>query len=496
MKQVSIIFPNQLFRESPILKINCEVLILEDSLFFGNDKFHKLINHKNKLVFHRASMLAYKNYLEISGLKVLYIENKNNVSTFDYLSEFIKNKYQKINLIDPHDFLIMKRINNFVESNNLALNILPSPMFMSSEDLKDLFASNAKKPLMGRFYENQRKSQKILVNPDDTPEGGKWSFDEMNRKKLPKKINIPDTPKLQKNKFVVNAERSLDNFDIEFIGESNNFLYPTNFDEADEWLNDFFKNRFFLFGDYEDAISTENSFLWHSLLSPLLNSGLLTPDVVVNKALLFAKNNNVPINSLEGFIRQIIGWREFICLVYKKYGTKMRNSNFWNFEDKPIPESFYQGNTGIEPVDVVIKNIIKYGYCHHIERLMIIGNFMLLCRIHPNQVYKWFMEMFIDSYDWVMVPNVYGMSQFSDGGIFSTKPYISSSNYVKKMSNFKSGPWCEIWDGLFWKFIKDNESFFRKQYRLAMLTRNLDKMSEEKLNNHLKTADKFLRDIQ
>jgi len=174
----------------------------------------------------------------------------------------------------------------------------------------------------------------------------------------------------------------------------------------------------------------------------------------------------------------------------------MRNSNFWNFENKPIPESFYKGNTGIEPVDIVIKNIIKFGYCHHIERLMIIGNFMLLCRIHPNQVYKWFMEMFIDSYDWVMVPNVYGMSQFSDGGIFSTKPYISSSNYVKKMSNFKSGPWCEIWDGLFWKFIKDNESFFRKQYRLAMLTRNLDKMSEEKLNNHLKKADKFLRDIQ
>ncbi len=187
MKQISIIFPNQLFRESPILKINCEVLILEDSLFFGNDKFHKLINHKNKLVFHRASMLAYKNYLEISGFKVLYIENKNNASTVDHLSEIIKNKYQKINLIDPHDFLIMKRINNFVESNNLALNILPSPMFMSSEDLKDLFASNTKKPLMGRFYENQRKSQKILVNPDDTPEGGKWSFDEMNRKKLPKK---------------------------------------------------------------------------------------------------------------------------------------------------------------------------------------------------------------------------------------------------------------------------------------------------------------------
>ena len=132
----------------------------------------------------------------------------------------------------------MKRINNFVESNNLALNILPSPMFMSSENLKELFELNTKKPLMGRFYENQRKSKKILVNSDDTPEGGKWSFDEMNRKKLPKKISIPAIPKLPKNKFVIHAEKVLANLDIDFIGESNNFLYPTNFEEADEWLND------------------------------------------------------------------------------------------------------------------------------------------------------------------------------------------------------------------------------------------------------------------
>ena len=496
MKQVSVIFPNQLFRNSPILKINCEILILEDSLFFGNDKFHKLINHKNKLIFHRASMLAYKNYLENSGFDVLYIENKDNSSTVDYLSKYMKDKYQKINLINPHDFLVMKRINNFVKANNLQLNILKSPMFVTKNDLRKSFEINTKKPLMGRFYENQRKSQKILVHSDGTPEGGKWSFDALNRKKLPKTIKVPNIPNLPKNEFIVQAEKSISNLGINCIGESNYFLYPTNFEEADKWLNDFFENRFFLFGDYEDAICKENNLLWHSLLSPLLNSGLLTPDEVIKKTLFYANKNKVSINSLEGFIRQIIGWREFTCLVYEKYGTKMRNSNFWNFEDKQMPDSLYKGNTGIEPVDKVIKNIIKFGYCHHIERLMIIGNFMLLCRIHPNQVYKWFMEMFIDSYDWVMVPNVYGMSQFSDGGIFSTKPYISSSNYVKKMSNFKSGSWCEIWDGLFWKFIKDNESYFRKQYRLAMLTRNLDKMTEEKLNSHLRIAEGFLKDLQ
>jgi len=168
----------------------------------------------------------------------------------------------------------------------------------------------------------------------------------MNRKKLPRKINIPDTPKLQKNKFVVNAERSLANFDIEFIGESNNFLYPTNFEEADEWLNDFFKHRFFLFGDYEDAISKENSFLWHSLLSPLLNSGLLTPDEVVNKALLFAKNNNVPINSLEGFIRQLLDGENLFALFIKSMEQRceivifgiLKISQFQNLFIKEIQE--------------------------------------------------------------------------------------------------------------------------------------------------------------
>ncbi len=496
MKQISIVFPNQLFRNSPLLKINCKILILEDSLFFGNDKFHKLINHKNKIIFHKASMLFYKEYLEKNGLEVTYIENQSNFSTFDYLTKYIKDKYQKLNLINPHDFLIMKRINNFINVNELQLQVLPSPMFMTNEKLREKFLLNPKKPLMGRFYENQRKSQNILINSDGTPTGGQWSFDELNRKKLPKKINVPDIPIFQRNKFVVQAEKSIPKSGLKFIAKSNYFLYPTNFEEADQWLNEFFENRFSLFGDYEDAICKENTFLWHSLLSPLLNSGLLTPSEVVRQSLYFAEKNNVPINSLEGFIRQIIGWREFICLTYEKYGTQMRNSNFWNFEDKPLPESFYKGTTGIEPVDIVIKNIIKYGYCHHIERLMIIGNFMLLCRIHPKQVYKWFMEMFIDSYDWVMVPNIYGMSQFSDGGIFSTKPYISSSNYVRKMSNFKSGSWCSIWDSLFWKFIKDNESFFRNQYRLAMMARNLDKMSKEKLNNHLITAESFLRNLQ
>ena len=495
MNQISIIFPNQLFKTSSLLKLGFDFLMIEDSLFFGNDKHFKLVNHINKIIFLKASMKSYKDYLLGFGHNVIYAENENNFKTDDYLKKYIKSKYKTINIINPHDYLIMRRINKFAEKYDMNVCIYESPMFITKSDLIKKFMGNNKKPLMAKFYENQRKSLNILVNSDNKPYGGKWSFDELNRKKLPKNIEVPKINHICKSDFIKSIESEIFNSKLKFVGTSQYFIYPTNFKEANEWLDDFLENRFSLFGDYEDAISKNDNFLWHSLLSPLLNAGLITPREIIDKVLIFSEQKKIPLNSLEGFIRQIIGWREFINLIYQKYGNKMRTQNFWNFKKNAIPDSFYKGETGILPVDNVIKNLLKFGYCHHIERLMILGNFMLLCNMHPDQVYKWFMEMFIDSYDWVMVPNVYGMSQFSDGGIFSTKPYISSSNYIRKMSDYKSGEWCDIWDGLFWKFIKDNEKFFRKQYRLAMLTRNLDKMPQEKLDNHLEKANNFLKNF-
>ena len=496
MNQISIIFPNQLFHDSPVLNFNCEILMIEDSLFWGNDKNFECINHINKLIFLKACMHSYKDYLEEIGNNVIYAENQKNFSTNDYLKKYLNKSYKRINVIKPNDYLIEKRLNIFANKNKLQINFLESPMFLSDKKIVENLRNNSKKPLMGRFYENQRRQENILMNKDGSPIGGKWSFDELNRKKIPKNINIPTLKNLSKNKVVIESEDLIYKSEIKFIGTSKYFFYPTNFSEAGEWLDDFLSERFNLFGDYEDAICKNENFLWHSLLSPLLNVGLLTPREIINKAIIYSQENNVPINSLEGFVRQIIGWREFISIIYEKYGVKMRTTNFWNFENKKIPNSFYDGTTGVEPVDNVIKNILKFGYCHHIERLMILGNFMLLCRIHPDEVYKWFMEMFIDSYDWVMVPNVYGMSQFSDGGIFSTKPYISGSNYIKKMSDYKNDNWCIIWDGLFWKFIDDNKTFFKKQYRLSMLTRNLDKMDPEKLNRHFDVANNYLKELK
>ena len=269
-------------------------------------------------------------------------------------------------------------------------------------------------------------------------------------------------------------------------------FYPVTHKQAGLWLQDFLKHRFQKFGVYEDAMVTGETFLYHSILSPLINTGLLDPQEVIDKTLDYAAENDIPLNSLEGFIRQVMGWREFIHLVYEREGVKQRTKNYWGFK-RHIPKTFWTGETGILPVDTVIKRVLHTGYSHHIERLMIMGNFMLLCEFDPDDVYRWFMEMYIDAYDWVMVPNTYGMTQFADGGLMMTKPYISGSNYLLKMGNWPKGEWQEIWDGLFWRFMHKHRDFFTQNPRLGMLVKSFDKMDAGKQKKHLHNAEEFLK---
>ena len=293
---------------------------------------------------------------------------------------------------------------------------------------------------------------------------------------------------------MLESEGYVDKYFKNNYGSLGLFIYPTTIEESEKWFNNFLQERFNNFGDYEDAIVKDNLTLNHSILSPLMNVGFITPNKVISDSLQYSHKNDIPINSSEGFIRQILGWREFIRGVYCVKGTYERTNNYWGFKRK-IPPSFYTGNTGIEPIDDSIKKVLKTGYLHHIERLMVLGNFMMLCEFDPDEVYKWFMELFIDSYDWVMVPNVYGMSQFADGGLMSTKPYISSSNYIYKMSDYKKNEWDKTWDGLFWKFMDKHRDFFIKNPRLRMLINTFDKMDPIKKETHLINGEKFIKKI-
>ncbi|MEM9760848.1 MAG: FAD-binding domain-containing protein, partial [Pseudomonadota bacterium] len=231
--------------------------------------------------------------------------------------------------------------------------------------------------------------------------------------------------------------------------------------------------------------------LWHGVLTPMLNTGLLTPRQVLERALAHADKADIPLNSVEGFVRQIIGWREFMRATYQDLGVPMRTTNHWEHL-RPIPASFYDGSTGIDPIDDVIQRVLETGYCHHIERLMVLGGFMFLCEFDPDRVYRWFMEMFIDSYDWVMVPNVYAMSQHADGGLITTKPYFSGSNYIKKMSDWGRGDWADTWDGLYWRFIWKHRASLGSNPRWAMMCRTVERMDQDKLEAHLAHAERYL----
>ncbi len=490
MNKVALIFPHQLFDDISLLNLVDEVYIVEEILFFNQYKFHK-----QKLVFHRASMKYYENYLVNQGIKVNYIDSIDELSDIRKLiPNLIQSQKSLIHYYDTCDNWLEKRINQFSEFIEIEKH--PSQLFINSEIELEVYFKNKKRYFQTDFYIQQRKKLKILIDSDQKPFGEKWSFDAENRLKYPKNKIVPKTTKLAINTFYKDAIEYVNlHFKANYGEVSTTFVYPTTHQEAQKWLDDFLKTRFSEFGEYEDAIVESESILHHSVLSPMLNVGLLTPLQIINQTLDFAFIHSIPLNSTEGFIRQIIGWREFIRGIYIYKGTQERTTNFWKFKRK-IPSSFYDGTTGIQPIDSTIKKLLKTGYCHHIERLMILGNFMVLCEFDPDEVYQWFMELFIDAYDWVMVPNIYGMSQFADGGLMATKPYISGSSYVLKMSNYQKGHWCEIWDVLFWRFMHVHRDFFLTNPRLGMLIKTFDKMDKEKQKLYLTTAEGYLNSIK
>ena len=490
--EILVILGNQLFPIEHIKKTNVNKIFMAED--FGLTTEHK--HHKLKILMFLWSMRQYRDDLVKNGYEVFYhsIEDDNFKDKFeDKVLEVIKKKkITSIKFFEIEDHFFETKFNNFISENKLDYEIINNPMFLTSRlEFRDFLKSQKKLIRMASFYQKIRQKMSILIDDQNKPVGGKWSYDEDNRKKIPKNIDIPNIPPIQDDKKFKSLKLKINYFFHDHPGSTDYLWMPTNRQESLIWLDNFFKNKFSNFGNYEDAIRSENNFLFHSAISPILNMGLLTPDEVIKKALEFSKLKSIPINSLEGFIRQIIGWREFIRGIYHNRGNEEINSNYWNHQQK-LTKDWYEGTTGIDPLDDAIKDCIKFGYTHHIPRLMVICNIMNLSKIHPNEIYKWFMEMFVDSSDWVMVPNVYGMGTFADGGIFATKPYSCGSNYILKMSNYKKDDWCDIVDGLYWKFMNDNVSFFKSNPRLAILVKSLERMNTDRKELIFGKANDFI----
>ena len=456
-----IIYPNQLFKNLSNFA-NKKVLLIEEELFFTQYDFHI-----QKLVLHRASMKFYESYLKQNDILVEYFEDES------YMQKYKNEEVFVYELFD--NYLEKKVYKNF--SN---ITTLKNPNFINQKD---------KNKFLHKFYINRRKELNIFMDKGK-PLFDKYSFDEDNRKKLPKDTKIPPTLAFE-NEFVKEAINYCKKF--KSVGVCENFYYPTTFDEASLQLDYFLKEKFENFGSFQDAITKDikQNFLFHSNISSSLNIGLLDLNELIEKIVAF----DAPYNAKEGFIRQIIGWREFMLRVYEDDGVALRNSNFFEFKN-PMPQKIIEAKSGIKILDDTISKLQLTAYNHHIERLMILGNIFLLLEIKPNDVYEFFMKYYIDAYDWVMVGNVYGMSGFSDGGSITTKPYISSSNYLLKMSDYsKNESWCVILNALYWRFLYIHSIKFDTNARMKMQIALLNKMPKEKLENHLKVANDFLENI-
>lgn len=445
--------------------------------------------HKHKLVFFLASMRRYREELKERGKKVNYFELEDDSHFFKKLKACLKeSKTKKIRMVRAEDRFFREKIQAFCKKEGAELEEIESPMFIVSRDEFSDYLQYHSRPFMKTFYEGQRKKRGVLMNKSGGPEGGKYSFDSSNRKKLPKghhieRASLPD----RDNEITKKVQTLVEKVFPEHPGSCDNFWLCTNRRSALMWLDAFIKERLERFGDYQDALDERDPFLYHSVISPYLNNGMILPQEVIEKV----ASSDAPLNSKEGLIRQVLGWREFMRGIYLNFESEMEERNFFNHKRK-LTKDWYEGTTGLLPLDSAIKKAKEYGYCHHIERLMVISNAMLLCEIDPKEVYKWFMELFVDSADWVMMGNVYGMGQFSEGGIFATKPYISSSNYLNKMGHFQKGEWQEIWDGLFWNFVKNNQKFLEKNYRMNMMVKTYEKMDLGKKRDLLAKAREFI----
>jgi deoxyribodipyrimidine photolyase-related protein len=482
--KIGVVFPHQLFEDHELFHSCDELFLIEEPLFFSQYKFHK-----KKIILHRASMKAFLEEQSKASSNWKYISH-DEASSLQIENKLKSLGATELAWIDTVDFNLEKKIYKWAKNLGAKELRFESPNFYNSEEeLREYFSK--KKFFLNDFYIHERKKRNVLLEPSGEPVGGKWTFDTENRAKAPKGMEFPKPFVSTPNDFVIEATTYVEAHFSDHVGTAEDFMYAVTRKEAKAALHYFIQHKINEYGTYQDAIVPQEAWLFHSIISPYLNIGLLSPQECVQAAL----DSNAGMNNVEGFVRQVLGWREFIRAVYVLKGVQERTSNFLQ-HDRKLPNGFWDASTGIRPIDDCLEGLLKNAYSHHIERLMILGNFMLLSEVHPHEVYEWFMTFYIDAYDWVMVPNVYGMSQFADGGLMSTKPYMSGSNYIYKMSNYKKGePWEKIWDALFWNFIERNTPFLSRNYRLSMMVALLNKMDGQKKQGHLALAQSFLNKV-
>jgi len=465
-------------------------------------------HHIQKVIAFFLSMRNFAEFLVNKGFEVKYIkiDDENNAGSIpDNIQELVRDlDIQKFEYQLPDEYRLDRAIKYLCNELSIETQAYDSEHFLTErKELKEFFEGK-KTYLMESFYRMMRKKYNILMDGDE-PAQGKWNFDKQNRKSLPKN-HQPIEPKLFK-KEVSELVEILNDLQIDTIGslDEGNFIWPVSRKESLELLNFFVDSCLDNFGDYQDAMAEGEWSVYHSRLSFAMNSKMLSPlEVVKAVEKAWHKNSEIPISSVEGFIRQIIGWREYMRGVYWAKMPNYKSLNFFQHKRK-LPSWFWDGNTKMNCLKQAIGQSLEYAYAHHIQRLMITGNFALLAGIDPDEVDKWYLGIYIDAIEWVEITNTRGMSQFADGGIVGTKPYVSSANYIDKMSNYckdchysktkKTGEGACPFNSFFWNFYQNNRDKLEKNPRIGFVYTTLDKMNDEKKAELFDQAEDYLKNI-
>ena len=479
-KTAHLVYPHQLFKAELLPEGIHTVFVIEDPLYFGTDNQYPVFFHKQKLILQRASMRRYiEEVLWPAKYEVEYITFDQLVESGDIVQKL--RGFDRVTLFDVVDDVLQRRLQSAATTvpDAPTLTMLESPNFYLKRGEVAEYFTKSKKAHFDDFYQYMRERFNILIDENYKPVGGKWSHEVDLHKRLDDGQTLPSFAVFGSNKFVDEARGYVQKNFPNNPGNDQDFCWATNHAEAEQWLHEFVSQRLQDFATYQDAIDGQAPWLFHSALSPALNVGFLQPQQVVEAALAYHGKKEIPLTSLEGFIRQVLGYREYVRGMYVSHGVAMRTANVFTHRRK-LTQDWYEGTTGIPPVDDVIKKVLNRGYIHHVERLMVMGNLMFLSQIDPKEVYQWFMELTVDAYDWVLVPSVFSLSQYADGGSMADKPNICGSDYILQMSRYQKGEWSDTWDGLFWGFIEAHQDELLKNPHMKIIVSQMAKISEDR----------------
>ena len=471
---------------------DCVLLMMEVA-----DETDYVRHHKAKIAYILSAMRHHAARLEDKGWTVDYVkldDPDNNGSFSGELARAIeRHEPESIRVTEAGEWRVREMLENWEDQFGLPVTICPDNRFLATHHEFEEWAEGKKQLRMEFFYREMRRKTGILMDEDGEPAGGQWNYDQENRKPAPGgDLLMPRPIRFRPDNITQDVIAMVNERFGDHPGTTENFHFAVTHEEAMRARRQFLDEALPCFGDYQDAMLRGEPFLWHSVLSPYINSGLLDPVDLCHDVDSLYRDGKVPLNSAEGFIRQIIGWREYMRGIYWREGPDYVERNFFE-ADRDLPRFYYDGETDMECLSQAIGQTLDHAYAHHIQRLMITGNFAMLAGIDPKQVHAWYLEVYADAYEWVELPNVLGMSQFGDGGLLASKPYASSGNYIDKMSDYCGACRYNVktkteddscpFNSLYWDFLARNEDKLSGNSRMALAYRNWDnKETGEKIS--------------